>query len=245
MMTQSRPRTLARTLGLFILLTILGGVIAQGLIAQRLLVFSDAAATANNILSNKGLFKLSLSIYLIEMISNVVTTALWYSLLRPVNRTIAVTAALVDLAGCVIKTVARAFYFAPLWVLGAASTPGSIINPALHGFTPEQLQSIALVLLKVNATSTSLAMAFFGVSVPLNGYLIFRSTFLPRWLGVLGMIAGLCWFTFIYPPFGASLFNFTAPLGLLIVIVMIFWLLVFGVDEEKWRERAGVASEQV
>ena len=65
-MTQYRPRTLARMLGLFILLTILGGVIAQGFISQRLLVFSDATATANNILSNKGLFKLSLSIYLIE-----------------------------------------------------------------------------------------------------------------------------------------------------------------------------------
>jgi len=230
-------------LGLFILLTILGGVIAQGFISQRLIVFSDAAATANNILSNKGLFKLSVSIYLIEMIANVVTTALWYTLLRPVNRTIALTAAFIDLAGCVIKTVARVFYLTPLWVLGSASTPGSIVNPALHGFTPEQLQSIALVLFRANASGAGMAMAFFGVSVPLNGYLIFRSTFLPRWLGALGMIAGLCWFTFTYPPFGAGLFKFTVPLGLLIVIVMIFWLLVFGVDERKWREQAGVASD--
>jgi hypothetical protein len=243
MMTQSRPRTLARTLGLFIILTILGGVIAQGFISQRLIVSSDAAATANNILSHRGLFKLSLSIFLIEMIANVVTTALWYSLLRPVNRTIALTAAFIDLAGCVIKTVARAFYFTPLWVLGAASTPGSVVNPALHGFTPEQLQSIALVLFRTNASCAAMAMAFFGVSVSLNGYLIFRSTFLPRWLGVLGMIAGLCWFTFIYPPFGSSWFTYTAPLGLLVVVVMIFWLLVFGVDEGKWLEQAGVASD--
>lgn len=237
MLPQSRPRTVARMLGLFMLLTILGGVIAQGFISQRLIVYSDAAATANNILSHKGLFKLSFSIYLIEMIANVVTTALWYTLLRPVNRTIALTAAFIDLAGCVIKTVARVFYFTPLWVLGAASTPGAIVNPALHGFTPEQLQSIALVLFRANASGAAIAMAFFGVSVPLNGYLIFRSTFLPRWLGALGMIAGLCWFTFIYPPFGASMFTYTAPLGLLIVIVMIFWLLVFGVDETKWRDQ--------
>jgi uncharacterized protein DUF4386 len=242
MLTQSRPRTIARMLGLFSLLTILGGVIAQGFISQRLLVFSDAAATANNILSHRGLFKLSLSIYLIEMIANVTTTALWYSLLRPVNRTIALTAAFIDLTGCVIKTAARAFYFTPLWVLGAASTPGAIINPALHGFTPEQLQSIALVLFRANSSGAAIAMAFFGVSVPLNGYLIFRSTFLPRWLGALAMIAGLCWFTFIYPPFGASIFMFTAPVGLLIAVTMIFWLLVFGVDERKWRDRAGEVS---
>jgi hypothetical protein len=238
MMTQFRPRTIARLLGLFTLLTILGGVIAQGLISDRLIVFSDAAATANNILSHRGLFKLSLSIYLIEMIANVTTTALWYILLRPVNRTIALAAAFIDLAGCIIKTVARVFYFTPLWVLGAASTPGSIVNPALHGFTPEQLQSLALVLFRANAVGAGIAMAFFGFSVPLNGYLIFRSTFLPRWLGALGMIAGVCWLTFIYPPFGSRLFMFTAPVGLLIVIVMIFWLLVFGVDEKKWREQA-------
>jgi len=238
MMTQFRPRTIARLLGLFTLLTILGGVIAQGLISDRLIVFSDAAATANNILSHRGLFKLSLSIYLIEMIANVVTTALWYILLRPVNRTIALAAAFIDLAGCIIKTVARVFYFTPLWVLGAASTPGSIVNPALHGFTPEQIQSLALVLFRANAVGAGLAMAFFGFSVPLNGYLIFRSTFLPRWLGALGMIAGVCWLTFIYPPFGSRLFMFTAPVGLLIVIVMIVWLLVFGVDEQKWREQA-------
>jgi hypothetical protein len=151
------------------------------------------------------------------------------------------TAAFIDLAGCVIKTVARVFYFTPLWMLGAASTPGGIVNPALHGFTPEQLQSIALVLLRANASGTAIAMAFFGVSVPLNGYLIFRSTFLPRWLGVLGMIAGLCWLTFIYPPFGSRMFVFTAPVGLLIALVMIFWLLVFGVDEREWREQADVA----
>ena len=238
MTTQSRPRTLARMLGFFMLLTILGGVIAQGFISQRLIVFSDAAATANNILSHKALFKVSVSIYLIEMIANVTTTALWYILLRPVNRTIALAAAFIDLAGCIIKTVARVFYLTPLWVLGAASPPGSIVNPALHGFTPEQLQSIALVLFRANAYGAAIAMAFFGFSVPLNGYLIFRSTFLPRWLGALGMIAGVCWLTFIYPPFGSRLFMFTAPVGLLIVIVMIVWLLVYGVDEKKWREQA-------
>ena len=151
-------------------------------------------------------------------------------------------AAFIDLAGCIIKTVARVFYLTPLWVIGTASTPGSIVNPALHGFTPEQLQSIALVLFRANAYGAGIAMAFFGFSVLLNGYLIFRSTFLPSWLGVLAMIAGLCWLTFLYPPFGSSVFMFTAPVGLLSVVVMIFWLLVFGVDERKWRDQAGVAS---
>src|SRR5262249_21839821 len=157
MMTHPGPRTVARMLGLFILVTILGGVVAQGFISNRLIVFADAAATANNILSHKEMFKLSISIYLVEMIANVATTALWYVLLRPVSKPIALAAAFIDLAGCVIKTFARVFYFAPLWVLGAASTPGAIANPALHGFTPEQLQSIALILLRVNGYGAAFA----------------------------------------------------------------------------------------
>jgi hypothetical protein len=74
------------------------------------------------------------------------------------------------------------------------------------------LQSISLILFKVNNQGAALAMAFFGFSVLLNGYLIFRSTFLPRWLGVLGMISGLCWLTFIYPPFGRGIFVYTRNL---------------------------------
>ena len=89
-----------------------------------------------------------------------------------------------------------------------------------------QIERQHLIEMIANVTTTAL------------WYILLR----PGWLGVLGMIAGLCWFTFIYPPFGASLFTFTAPVGLLVVVIMIFWLLVFGVDERKWRDQAGVAS---
>ena len=105
-------------------------------------------------------------------------------------------------------------------------------------FTTAELQSLALTLLKVNDQGAAVALAFFGFSTPLSGYLIFRSTFLPRWLGVLVMIAGLVWLTFLYPPLGYGVFMIIAPIGLLSAIVKIFWLLVFGVNEEKWNESA-------
>ncbi len=214
------------------LLTILGGVFAQGFVAERLINFSDAAATANNIVTHKGQFQLGFTVYLIEMVSSIATTALWYLLLRPVSQPIALTAAFIDLAGGIIKSVARVFYIAPLWVLGMASTSG---NHALPGFTPEQLQSTALILLRANDTGAATALAFFGFSTTLNGYLIFRSHFLPRWLGVLGMICGLCWLLYLYPPLGRSTFGITAIFGLLSSVAMILWLLIRGVDEKKWR----------
>src|ERR1051325_5158516 len=124
MAMQTSPRTVARALALLFLLTIIGGVFAQGLIADRLINFRDAAATADNILAHRGLFQIGFTVYLIEMACNVATAALWYVLLRPVNRPTALAAAFLDLTACIIKTGARVFYIAPLWVLGSASTSG-------------------------------------------------------------------------------------------------------------------------
>jgi hypothetical protein len=235
MSMQFSPRRVARTIGVLFLLTILGGVFAQGFVSDRLIVFSDAAATANNILLHRGLFQLGFTVYLIEMVCQVATVALWYVLLRPVSKTVALVAAFIELGGAVIKTFARVFFIAPLWLL---LHTGNGATAALSGFTTEQVQSIALILLRVNHHGAAVAMAFFGFSTLLNGYLIFRSTFLPRWLGVLSMICGICWLTFLHPPLGSGVFMFTAPIGLLSSVLMIFWLFVFGVNEEKWKQQA-------
>jgi hypothetical protein len=232
MSVHTSPRRVARALGLLFLFVIVCGVFAQGVVSERLINFADAAATASNILAHRGLFQIGFAVYLIEMASQVATAALWYVLLRPVSRPIALVAAFIELAGAIVKTFARVFFIAPLWVLSGGST-------LLHGFTPEQVQSAALILLRVNDTGAATAMAFFGFSTFLNGYLIFKSTFLPRWLGVMGMIAGLCWLLFLYPPLGRAAFGVTALYGLLDSVAIILWLTIRGVDEEKWRQQAG------
>lgn len=225
----TNPRRLARAIALLFLLTIVAGVFAQGFVSERLINFGDAAATARNILSNKGLFQLGFTVYLIEMVSQVATAALWYVLLRPVSKPIALAGAFIELAGCIVKIFARVFFIAPLWVLNGGST-------ILHGFTPEQVQSLALTMLRANDTGAATAMALFGFSTMLNGYLIFKSTFLPRWLGVMGMLAGLCWLLYLYPPLGRAAFGITALYGLVVCAAMILWLLIRGVDEAKWKE---------
>src|SRR2546430_5677831 len=198
----TNPRLIGRILALLSPVLIISAVFAQGFVSDRLIDFSNAATTANDILAHTGLFRLGFTVYLIEMACNVANTALWYVLLRPVNRSTALVAAFIDLAGAVFKTFARVFFIAPLWVLLHTG------SPALSGFTSEQVQSIALILLRVNNTGAATAMAFFGFSVTLNGYLIFRSSFLPSWLGVLSMICGIGWLTFIYPPLGSRVFTF-------------------------------------
>ena len=232
--TQISPRSVARMAAVFSLLTILGGVFAQGLVSNRLIVSNNAAATATNILANKGLFQLSLSVFLIEMACQVAMTALFYVLLRPVSKSIAVVSAFWGLTGAVIKTFARVFYGAPLFVLG-----GSAVFSA---FNAEQLQQLALVLLKINSLGTAVALPFLGLSTVLEGYLIFRSTFLPRWLGVLSMVSGAGWLAYFYPPLGYRVFYVVVLLALAVAAVKIFWLLVFSVNEQKWIEQASKAT---
>jgi hypothetical protein len=234
LITKASPRFLARMTGLFFLLTILTGIFAQGFVSEKLVVLNDAAATATNILTHKALFQLGFTVYLIEMACQVAMTALFYELLRPVSKSLSLLAAFWSLTGCVIKTFARVFYIAPLFVLGGA--------PSLSVFSTEQLQSLGLLLLRVNEQGAGIALAFFGFATAVKGYLIFRSNFLPRFLGVLSIVAGLGWLTFLHPPLGYRAFPIVALLGLLGSAASIFWLLVFGVNEQRWKEQANAGA---
>ncbi|MBZ5597431.1 MAG: DUF4386 domain-containing protein [Acidobacteriia bacterium] len=232
--TEASPRLTARITGVFYLITILTGIFAQGFVSERLVVSGDAAATATNILAHSSLFQLGFAVYLVEMACQIAMTALFYDLLKPAGRIVSLLAAFLGFAGCVIKTLSRVFFIAPLIVLGGAHY--------LSVFSVEQLQALSLLFLKVNDRGAAIALVFFGFYALLTGYLIIRSTFLPRILGVVSVIAGLGWLTFLYPPLGYRLFPYVAAFGLLGAASLIFWLLVFGVNEQRWKEQASAAG---
>lgn len=234
---EASPKFKARLAGVFSLLTILGGIFAQGFISESLIINDDAATTATNILSHQSLLWFGFAVYLIEMACQITMTALYYDLFKPVNRSQSLLSAFFSLTGCIIKTFSRLFFIAPLFVLGNDSY--------LKVFNMDQLQALALLFLKVNDYGAGIALVFFGISTMLKGYLILKSTFLPRILGVLGILAGLGWLIFIYPPLAYRLFPLIALVGLIGAVVHIFWLLVFGVNEERWMEQAELAKESI
>lgn len=228
------PRLKARVAGVLHGLTILTGVFAQMFVSGALVVDGDAAATAANILTHQSWFQLGFAVYLVEMACQITATALFYDLLKPAGRSVSLVAAFLGLAGCVIKTLGRLFYLAPLFILGGANY--------LSVFGSDQLQALSLLFLKVNDHGAGIGMVFFGFYALLKGYLIVRSTFLPRILGVLSMFAGLGLLTFLSPTLGPRLFPYVSALGLLGAVPQILWLIVFGVDEQRWKEQAGLVD---
>jgi hypothetical protein len=231
--TEMSPRLKARITGMFYLFTMVTGIFAQGFVSGRLVVDGDAAATATNILTHRTLFQWGFAVYLIEMACQIAMTALFYDLLKPAGRSLSLLAAFIGLAGCVIKTVSRLFFIAPLLVLGGAHYLGV--------FSAAQLQALALLFLNVNDQGAAIALVFFGFYALLTGYLIVRSAFLPRILGVWSVFASLGWLSFLYPPLGYRLFPYIAVVGLLGAGALIVWLLVYGVNEQRWKEQARAA----
>ena len=233
------PRTRARITGvvylLFFLTAILGEFVTQqaGISGLGALP-GDAAATANTILAHESLYRLGWAFSLISTGCYVALMALFYQLFRPVSRSIALLAAFFGLVGCVVTAFGSLFQIAPLVVLGG--------SPYLSVFNVKQLQALALLFLNLDAQVGSIALVFFGVFQLLTGYLIFRSTFLPRILGALMALAGLGWLVFLSPPLANSLLTYLEVLGVLGEVLLMLWLLVMGVNAQRWNERASAAG---
>jgi hypothetical protein len=236
---ETSPLFKARAAGFFWLMTILAGMFAF-LAGGKFVVPGAAAVTAANILAHESLYRWAFVANLVATVCYLAVTLLVYFLLKPVNGHLSLLAAFFSLIGCAIGAVSCLFYLAPVVVLGSAQY--------LTVFTVEQLQAQALTFLTLSALANDMGLSFFGLHVLTLGYLIRRSTFLPRILGVLLAITGLCYLAnsfanFLSLPFKAYLLPFVAVGGLLGEGSLTVWLLVKGVNVQRWKEQAMGSSK--
>jgi hypothetical protein len=229
----------ARIGGALYLLCIASGFWAQAFVRDRLLDYRDAAGTAAHIVASPVLFRLGMLADMVSFISGLLVGLVLYELLRAVSPAVARVALAFAIISNGVSMAGAAFAYAPLLLLERGAYA--------QAFAPPQLQALALLGTHLHHFTFVLNLGLFSFDCFATGWLIWRSTFLPRALGALLALGGLCylvnsvlWMTPGGTPAGLMpwiyLPSLVGELGLAV------WLAVRGVDEARWQAMARLGS---
>jgi hypothetical protein len=233
------PQRYARLGGVLYLATIASGAFSEGFAMNRLVVPADAAATAHNILAAPGLWSLAVGLDLTIPIMAVFGVWISYELLRPVSPSLVLLDVFLTLVALAVEAVSKLFLLLVLPILGSTSS----LPPT--GRMP--LELLAGVALKSHAIAFDITLIFFGCGCLVEGYLLYKSQYFPKFIGILMQIAGACYLVSCFADLLApSIADLISPAILLPPLLgelsYCLWLLIRGVDVAKWNERTRVAS---
>ena len=228
------PQWYARTGGALYLAIIIFGAFAEGFVTNKLIVSGDAATTAHNILASPELWRLSVAGDLIIALCAVPLLWIEYLLLRPVSKQLVLLAVLFNVVSLAVEAISKLFLLVVMPILSRADY--------LRAFEPKQLQILASLALKSHDIAFNIALIFFGFTCLVNGYLIFRSEYLPKLIGVLMQLAGLSYLIACFAAlFAPVLADLIIPAVLIPPLIgessFCLWLLVKGVNIAKWNQR--------
>jgi len=234
------PRLYARVAGMAYLVIIVTGIFAEFFVRSNLIVPGDAAATARNIAASEILFRTGIAGEFLMLLGDVLVAGALYVVFRGFSRNLALLAAFFRLAQAAVLGVNLLNTYVPLLLLADGGY--------LTAFQPEQLNALVLLALEAHSFGYLIGLVFFGVHCMILGYLVVKSAYVPRILGVLLVIAGV---GYLVDSFGRTLlptYDDHANLFLVIVFVPAFvaevsfclWLLLKGVSlEGKGPQLAG------
>ena len=233
------PRTLARVAGLLYLVIFVCALFSELVVRQRLIEPGDAAATAEAIAGSEGLFRVGFLADLVAFSADVATGILIYVLLRPVSRTLALLATGFRLVQSAVLGMNLLNQLMAIVILDDAAD--------LSAFDQGQIEDLVLLSMNAHTYGYLIALVFFAFHLLIIGYLVWRSGFLPRTLGALLALAGVGYLVdslmfFLIPGYEGA----ASPLVLAPAIVaeagLILWLLIKGVDVQRWRELSEARS---
>ena len=233
------PRTLARVGGLLYLIQIAIGIFDEAFVKGRILVAGNAAATAANLRSMESLWRLGIAGEMVMTLVGIPLLMILYVLLKPVGRFLALLMVAFGVLASAVESSYSLLLFQTLFPLGDA--------PYLKAFTADQLAAMARLAIRSQAVGFGIALLIFGPYFLATGRLIFRSTFFPKAIGVLYQIAGIAYIanTFVLilaPSFSGPMFQIMVLPAFVGEASFCLWLLIQGVDDEKWRAVARAAS---
>jgi hypothetical protein len=224
------PNKTARVAGVLYLIIFSLGIFGELFVRRSLIVPGDAATTFDNILASESLFRLALVTDLIRSACFLLLPLVLYRLLKPVNKTIALLMVIFALVNIGIAMLNMLNYFAVLLLLSGADY--------LTAFEADQLHAQVMFFLDLHDYGAFIPQ-FLSLWLLLVGYLVFKSGFLPRILGILLIIGGLGFVldsvTFVlFPNFDVTITLFTIWGELIFAL----WLLIKGVNVEEWETRS-------
>ncbi len=233
------PKAWARVAGWAYLGIILLGMFGELGVRGALVVPGDAAATLAKISASQSLWRAGIVGDLLMHVLDLPVIVIFYLLLRPVHHGASLFAAWINLIQTAVLAANKLVLLVPLYLVSGSAY--------LAAFTPDQLAALSQLAIGAHGYGLGVGLIFFGVSCLARGWLIYRSGFLPRLLGVLMFVAGLSYLLnsfalLLAPALADALFPFVLLPALLGETALALWLIVRGVDGPRWQVLAERSS---
>lgn len=223
----------ARVAGWLYLFIIVVGFWVEMFVRGTIIIPHSPELTAQNLVSREWLWRLGFGGEITMWVFSIAIMAVLYVLLRPVNGTIALMALLFNLMDTAIETLNAVLNnFAALFLAQGGGY--------LKAFDVQQLHAAASFALRLHEYGFGAGLLFFGFVLMLNGYLVARSGYFPKWIGVLAMIGGACYTLnsyslFVAPAAQDALFPYILLPALVAELSLSLYLIIKGYDVERWR----------
>lgn len=226
------PRADARIAGALYVIGIAIGLFAELVVRGGLTVWSDAARNASQIQAGEQLYRLGFAGGVLILMINIPLAVIFYRIFRAANQSAALIIAFAILVGTAIEAANLLNHYGPIILLGESAY--------LEAIPLEHRQALALADIRLFSIGYGVALCFFALYDIAAGYAILQSRFVPRFIGVLMIVAGLCYLTnsfalFVVPTLASTLYPFILLPCFIGELAFALWLLVMGVNAERWR----------
>lgn len=218
-------KTISKIAGFGYLIIFITGFFSNFFVLESLIAPGDAATTANNIMGNDFLFRIGILSFIIMVVLDVVLAWALYILLKPVNQNLSLLSGWLRLVNSTIFGIALYNLFSVLQILSGADYLKVIVT--------EHLQAQVMLSLNTFNNTWLIGLVFFGIHLFVLGYLIFKSGYIPKYIGILLIVAAAGYLIDSFANFLLPNYADYKDIFLLIVVVpgvigelsLTFWLL--------------------